>query len=509
MPTQRGEAAGKSIIIIGAGIAGLSAGCYGRMNGYRTQIFERHNIPGGVCTAWQRKGYTIDGCIHWLVGSSPGSNFHRLWQEVGAVQGRPMIDLEEYLRVESEDGQTLILYANIDRLEQHLLELAPEDARTIKAFTRAVRRFTRFDLPVDKAPELYGLTDRMRQGAIMLPFLRPFLKWSKLSVRDFAERFRNPFLREALAAPVVDAPEFPMIAFMMTLAWLHNKTGGYPLGGSLPFARAIEQRYLDLGGAIQYSARVSKILVENDRAVGVKLTDGTEHRGDVVISAADGHTTIFDMLDGHYVDEKIKGYYENLTLFPPLLLVALGIANSFEDVPSTVSGISFSLASPVVIDGKERKRLAVKVYNFDPSLAPPGKTVVIVGLNSDYDRWKQLREDPDRYRAEKEKTADQVIVALEQRFPGISSQVEMRDVATPVTWERYTGNWRGSYEGWFPTAKTMRMRMSKTLPGLDSFYMAGQWVEPGGGLPPAVMSGRHSIQILCKKDKKRFVTTTP
>lgn len=78
MPTQRGEAAGKSIIIIGAGIAGLSAGCYGRMNGYRTQIFERHNIPGGVCTAWQRKGYTIDGCIHWLVGSSPGSNFHRL-----------------------------------------------------------------------------------------------------------------------------------------------------------------------------------------------------------------------------------------------------------------------------------------------------------------------------------------------------------------------------------------------------------------------------------------------
>ena len=54
----------KSIIIIGAGIAGLSAGCYGQMNGYRTQIFEMGTKPGGLCTSWKRKGYTIDGCIH-------------------------------------------------------------------------------------------------------------------------------------------------------------------------------------------------------------------------------------------------------------------------------------------------------------------------------------------------------------------------------------------------------------------------------------------------------------
>ena len=70
----------KSIIIAGAGIAGLSAGCYGQMNGYRTQIFESHDKPGGLCTSWKRQGYTIDGCLHWLVGSSPGSAFHRIWR---------------------------------------------------------------------------------------------------------------------------------------------------------------------------------------------------------------------------------------------------------------------------------------------------------------------------------------------------------------------------------------------------------------------------------------------
>lgn len=61
----------KRTIIIGAGIAGLSSGCYAQMNGYEAEIFEMHNIPGGLCTAWNRKGYTLDGCIHFLVGSKP------------------------------------------------------------------------------------------------------------------------------------------------------------------------------------------------------------------------------------------------------------------------------------------------------------------------------------------------------------------------------------------------------------------------------------------------------
>ena len=76
----------KSTIIIGAGIAGLSAGCYAQMNGYRTSVFEMHTIPGGLCTAWKRKGYTIDGCFHWLLGSKPGANFNHVWQELGAMR---------------------------------------------------------------------------------------------------------------------------------------------------------------------------------------------------------------------------------------------------------------------------------------------------------------------------------------------------------------------------------------------------------------------------------------
>ena len=82
----------------------------------------------------------------------------------------------------------------------------------------------------------------------------------------------------------------------------------------------------------------------------------------------------------------------------------------------------------------------------------------------------------------------------------------MRSVATPLTWERYTGNWRGAYEGWMFGSYDY---VSKTLPGLDNFYMAGQWVNPGGGMPPAVMSGNHTIQFICQKDNKEFITQKP
>ena len=113
----------ESIIVIGAGIAGLASGCYGQMNGYRTQIFEMHTLPGGLCTAWKRQGYTFDGCIHWLVGSRPGSSFYPVWEELGAVQDRQMVDHDEFIRVEGADGKRLVLYTNADKLEQHKVDL--------------------------------------------------------------------------------------------------------------------------------------------------------------------------------------------------------------------------------------------------------------------------------------------------------------------------------------------------------------------------------------------------
>jgi len=130
-------------------------------------------------------------------------------------------------------------------------------------------------------------------------------------------------------------------------------------------------------------------------------------------------------------------------------------------------------------------------------------------LNTDYEYWKKLAEDKASYDQKKEEIAGIIVELLGQRFPGISSQVEMINIATPMTFERYTGNWKGSFEGWLITpdnAHVMMKPMPQTLPGLSKFYMCGQWVEPGGGLPTGVMSARRLVKCICKEDGRKFRT---
>jgi len=480
------------------------------MNGYRVQIFEQDTRPGGLCTSWERKGYTINGGLAFLGGSGSGTHLYRLWQELGVVPRIKMIDYEYFVIVEGEGEEKFFMHTDLNRLEQHMKGLAPEDGKVIDDFIRAIRIFTKYQLPFEKAQELYTAIDKMKLMFTHLPLFRAIKKWKKVSIQEYVQRFKNPFLRNAFYAIKASfSDDLPLVVLHLFCAWSHLKSAGYPEGGSFEFARTIERHFLDLGGRVIYKARADKILVENNKAVGIRLEDGSEHYSDHVISAADGRTTLFGMLDRRYVDKKIRGYYETLPLGTPVVLVALGISRQFADLPHSGIGIIYPLKEPATIGGKEFRQLRPMIYNFDPTLAPEGKTLLRVVLQADYDYWKRLHEEGSRYTEEKDRVAEIVINLLEQRFAGISSEVEMRDVATPVTFERYTGNWQGAYEGWLITTKTLRINMKKTLPGLDNFYMIGQWVVPGGGLPTSVMTGRHVMQIICKRDGKKFVTTLP
>ena len=118
------------------------------MNGYKTQIFEMHDKPGGLCTSWKRKEYTIDGCLHWLVGSGPSSAFYRIWEELGAVQGRQMIEHDEFMRIEGKDGRIFIVYTNVDKLQDHMSELSPADSPIISEFCNGIRQFGNFQPPL-------------------------------------------------------------------------------------------------------------------------------------------------------------------------------------------------------------------------------------------------------------------------------------------------------------------------------------------------------------------------
>ncbi len=499
----------KSIAIIGAGVAGLAAGCYGQMNGYQTQIFELHDLPGGLCTAWERKEYMIDGCIHYLFGTAPGQPFNQIWQELGPLQGRDIIHHDELMRVTAANGRTFVAYADPDRLEAHLKDLSPDDADEIESLADGIRQLTRFDMSVLQAKprSLMGPSDWRDFGGKVLPYATSMAKWGRLTAGEYADRLQDPLLRQAMPL-IFGWPDIPMMAGMAILAYMAIENAGFPTGGSLDFARALEQRYLALGGQINYKAQVEKILVEDDQAVGLRLYDDAVVRADYIISTADGRGTIFDMLDGNYTNGKIRRLYDGHLPIHSQVQVSLGVARDLSNEPHWAT---YFLDKPLLIAGEERHAIGVKHYCFDPSLAPAGKSVVEVMLESKYGYWQRIY-GRRLYDTEQLQVAEIVIDFLEKLYPGIGQDIEVKDVATPLSYERYTGNWQGSTCGWLLTDKTMLMMvqgMGKRLPGLDNFYMAGQWVEPGGSVPLSAMSGRNAIQLICAEDHRNFMTDGP
>jgi len=302
------------------------------------------------------------------------------------------------------------------------------------------------------------------------------------------------------------SPDGPIWFVIMILATVGAGQLGLLKGGCPGFVLPIEQKYKDLGGKIQYNATVDRILVEDDKAIGVRFRDGSELRADVVVSAADGRNTIFGLLGGRYVDDRIKKVYSTWKQYDPAVIVSLGVARAFEDVAPLNM---FMLKDSFMLGQRTIKLLPLRVLNYGDAFAPFGKSVIQVMLETDWSYWDRLHKDKEAYDAEKQHVAEMIIQQLESVYPGIRSQIETADVATPITTWRYTLNHQGSPMGWLMTKETLMTQLPRRLPGLKNFYMAGQWILPGGGVPGCIYSGRNVIQLLCKEDKRAFHTGGP
>ena len=500
---------GKRVLIIGAGISGLSAGCYARMNGYDVEIHEAHTLPGGLCTAWKRNGYLVDGCIHWLTGSRPGGILYQIYEELGAVQGRKMFDHDVFASICGLDGRTLHLYTDVDRLEAHMKQLSPQDEAEIDKLCGMIRRLARFPMPLDRAPELMGRVDGLRMMARMLPYMRDLMALGDLTLAQLGARFADPLLRSGVANTLFDQ-SVPANALVMTLAPMSIRAAGFPLDGSLEFARAIERRFLDLGGRIVYRSRVEQVTEHAGRVTGVRLASGEEVRADYVIAACDLRAALFSLLDGSRVDPLHQELLDHGRVYPPAVLVTFGVDMDMSDDISCF-GTLYELEQPLEIGGWRLPYLGIKNFCYDPSLAPANKSVVQLYLAGDWAYWERLRGDRVAYDAAKAQILDICRDQVDRRHPGFAARIEMTDVATPHTFERYTGNWHGTFMTWILSGGFQRKYpyIPKSVPGLSGFYTASMWTNPPGGIPGAASAGRMIVQILCHEDRQRFVTSTP
>ena len=387
----------KKIVIIGGGVAGLSAGIYAKLNGFDSEIIEMHSVTGGQCTAWERKGYRFDYCLHWLVGTKKGP-FNDIWKETGVLNKKvEIIDHEIHTKIFAEDGREFIIYTDLNRWEEYLCNLAPEDTMKIKKMCSEMRK-SAFLQPFSDPPGLRKIGHTITSMFSMMPVMTLFLKHGRKSCDEYFRKlgFTNESLKFFFNS-LYGSLDFSAMAFIMMFAWFNQKNAGYLIGGSLPLAERMTTRYLELGGVLTKKARVKKIIVENNIAKGVILSDGNEINADYVVSAADGHSTIYDMLEGEYVNKKITNAYKNWKLFTPIVQVSFGINLK---IVSEVPVETWLIKNKLIGRTKTISGYSIMNYFFDPTMAPEGKSVIVVRFNSPWDLWKDL--DRSEYKKEKE-----------------------------------------------------------------------------------------------------------
>ena len=136
--------------------------------------------------------------------------------------------------------------------------------------------------------------------------------------------------------------------------------------------------------------------------------------------------------------------------------VPLGVDMDFSGEPDYLT-LSVPLEEPISVGGRDFDTLQFKHYAFDPTLAPEGKTVVeVIYMSDNFKHWENLSSDPAAYKKEKERIFQAALDALEERFHGIKSKVGQSDVATPMTYVRYTNNRRGSFMTWMSTPENQK-----------------------------------------------------
>jgi phytoene dehydrogenase-like protein len=506
----------KKINIIGAGISGLAAGSYLQMNGFETEIFERNANAGGLCTSWKKGDYTFDGGLQWLLGSGNSSQFHKLWSELVDMDAIEFVNHDIWVEIgtrDNSDGQgnkIFHLYTDLRILQEYMTGISPQDRRHIRKFIYSMRKIQRYEIPpmIKSVPQTMSFLEKM-QYARHLPLLLFLYRWKHVTNFRFARKFKDPFLREAFEL-LFDGADLPLIIISMPLAFFDSKGAGYPVGGSAFFTKRMVEKYLSLGGKIRYHGEVNRIITEKDAAVGLLLADGTEALSDITISSADWHYTIFEALEGKYTDATILELEaeKRLPIFYSVFMVSLGIARTFEGFPHYSR---YSLDKPLVSpDGTTYERLEAHIYNYDPTLAPAGKTVISFSFYSKNGQfWIDLRKrDYAEYSRLKKEFADKVIEIAHDKFSPFKEFIEETDIATPATYHRYSNNWKGSTQGWLVGKNLMsRPPVQPELPGLKNFYFSGHWTVPGGGLPIAVKSARDVAKIICYREHKKFRIT--
>ncbi len=488
----------KKVVIAGGGIAGLSAGIYALKAGFEAEIYEKNALPGGECMGWNRKGYHIDNCIHWLTGTDPDTKLWQVWKTVGAIDENTEYAAEDKFYTSILDGKRVTLWHDTDKTRKELLEIAPEDADEINKFMDHVEYAKSCVIPSDKPLDMMGIKDYIAMGKEMADFPKVMKEYGKISLSELAEKFKTPVMKKLMTDYL--PKEYTAYSFLVSYATMASGNGKIPLKGSLAMTLRIAEKFKEMGGRIFTNAPAKRIVIEGNRATGLELADGTVVEADEVITAVDTAFLYGNLIDRKYMPKDLKKAYENRKAYPVTsgFQIACAIDADFSETGTVVFD-----CEPLSIGDQKYERMSVKSYAYDKSFAPEGRTVLqanVVQSDEDYRYWESLSKE--EYKAKKAELSEQLVERIVKAFPELDGRIEILDCWTPLTYNRYCNAYHGSYMGFVTTVGNKQMRFKGVVKGVSNLFVAGQWVMSPGGLPIALVSGKFAVQRILRRDKK-------
>lgn len=485
------------ILIIGGGVGGLSAGIYASLCGHNAIVCESHFIPGGNLTGWDREGYHIDNCIHWLTGTNPMTSTYKMWEDLG-VLGDTEIIQGDALYVCEHNGETLGLYCDLNIIEQRMLEISPEDKRETKRFIRAVKF-------MQEVANIAGKEHNTGVSLSTLSALPVIARYYGMTTGELSEKFTHPLLKSFISA--FWGGDFGALSLIFVVAHYAGMNAGLPRGGSTAMAERMAERLKSLGGELMLRKEAVKINYKDGKAESVTFKDGDTISADYFILTPDP-ASVFGTLIDLPMPKQLKRQYDNERMHRfsschcalACDMATLPFRGDFIfEVPAHLRD-RFEMHTPGI------RSVIIREFSHEPSFSPDGKNLLqtmIFCYEDDAKTFISLREsDKAAYNERKLEMSEILIDIIVSHFPEMEGKLRPIDFWTPATYRRYTKSEIGSYMSFALPSKVPPMRTSNRIKGLDNVLLATQWQQAPGGLPIAAELGKLAAEEIAKMERR-------
>jgi phytoene dehydrogenase-like protein len=501
-------------IVIGSGLGGLSAAAAFARQGFKALVLERHSKAGGYATTFQRPGgFVFDVSLHsTTVGARNGvRNLIAGFPEIADIAFVPHKTL---CRVIYPDDDIRVPAQDVPAYIKLLTDRFPDEKEGISALFDDMKGIAD---EVGKLSAAGGATDMSKFPREYPHVFKSFSRtWGALM--DL--HIKNPKLKAVISSfwgyyGLPPAKLSSIYYALPTIGYL-EEGGYYPIGKSQKISDAFVKFIEEKGGQVKLGARVAKILCKDGSASGVRTVDGAEFSGKVVVSNANAFDTFHSLIDGQDI---LKDYLARMDKFSVSLStfqIFLGLKKNLvgklglkETEIFCASGYDPETGYRAVLDADlENSGFGLTLYdNLYKGYSPEGKNTISLMTLQGYEPWKKFEADyfqgkKDMYKAEKERLARILIERAEKTLlPGLSNAIEIKEIGTPLTNVRYTGNYRGAIYGWNQTLDNSAPRRLAHSTPIKNLFLSGAWTNPGGGYSAVIGSGLECFSEIMKNWK--------